>query len=131
MFHVRRQDLQLAQNELGEIEGILRLLQLLCEGHHLQLQNYLREQAGCSNPVNVVNEVMMFLKELVSIGPMEETIMKIAVQCFNTLTEFCQGPCPDNQMALVACNVTSDVNVVLQCDLADRCAPQDSPLGYG
>ena len=45
---------------------------------------------------------------------MEESIFCIAIQTFHTLTELCQGPCPDNQAALVSCNVTSDVNTVLE-----------------
>ena len=53
-----------AKKDLMHVERTLRLLQLLCEGHHLPLQNYLREQVGCSNPVNIVNDVMMFLKEV-------------------------------------------------------------------
>ena len=48
---------------LSVFRGVLRFVQLLCEGHHLQMQNYLREQPGSTSPCNVVIEVMGFLKE--------------------------------------------------------------------
>ena len=56
----------------------------------------------------------------VVVGEMDESIITVAVQTFNTLTELCQGPCVGNQQALVACNVTSHVNKVLQSELKDR-----------
>ena len=45
---------------------------------------------------------------------------QVAIQAFATLTEFCQGPCPGNQKALVACNVTADVNKVLEFPFEKR-----------
>ena len=97
---------------------MLRFLQLLCEGHHAPLQNYLREQPG-NNPVNIVDDIMRFLKEVIS-GRMEELIFGTAIQTFHTLTELCQGPCPENQAALVARNVMSDINEVLQSSFPAR-----------
>ena len=53
-------------------------------------------------------------------GGLEESIFSIAVQTFHTLTELCQGPCPENQAALVARNVTSDINEVLESAFPHR-----------
>ena len=50
---------------------------------------------------------------------MDDSIFSIAIQTFNTLTELCQGPCLENQAALVALNVTGDVNKVLRMDFRD------------
>ena len=54
----------LAKSEVIGSKDILRFLQLLCEGHHLRLQNYLREQPGSSTSINIVSEIMRFLKEV-------------------------------------------------------------------
>ena len=53
----------MAKTEVIESKNVLRFLQLLCEGHHLKLQNYLQEQPT-ANPVNVVTEIIRFLKEV-------------------------------------------------------------------
>ena len=34
--------------------------------------------------------------------------------------QLCQGPCPDNQTALVSCNVTCIINEVFKLDFKDR-----------
>ena len=60
-------------------------------------------------------------------GEMEESIFSIAIQTFHTLTELCQGPCPDNQAALVGCNLTSDINAVLESNFVDRYAHGQAP----
>ena len=53
-----------AKTDVVDISGVLRLLQLFCEGHHLGMQNYLREQSEGSSSVNIVNQVMWLLKEV-------------------------------------------------------------------
>ena len=58
------QDSLQAKTDVIEIEGVLRFLQLLCEGHHLELQNYLREQSTAGTSVNIVPEIMRFLNEV-------------------------------------------------------------------
>uniref|UniRef100_T1J5U5 B30.2/SPRY domain-containing protein n=1 Tax=Strigamia maritima TaxID=126957 RepID=T1J5U5_STRMM len=97
---------------------LFRFLQLLCEGHNLDFQNYLRTQAGNTTTVNVVICTVDYLLRL------QESIMDfywhysskeiidqsgkynffkaidVAKQVFNTLTEFIQGPCLLNQQAL-------------------------------
>ena len=109
------------KKEVEESTSVLRLLQLLCEGHHLPMQNFLRKQPHSANQVNVVDEVVRFLKELIAFE-MDSSILPLVIQTFNTLTEFCQGPCPDNQAALVARGVTSDANRILQIDV--HCDPK-------
>ncbi|CAM1294058.1 RYR2 (predicted) [Pycnogonum litorale] len=97
---------------------IFRFLQLLCEGHNLEFQNYLRTQAGNTTTVNVVictvdyllrlqESVMDFYwhyssKDIID-PPGKENFgraITVAKQVFNTLTEYLQGPCPLNQQAL-------------------------------
>eukprot|EP00667_Euglena_gracilis_P008026 EG_transcript_8116 len=69
----------------------------------------------CAAPVTHIHAHLSFC-----VGPqllaleMDNTLLGIAVQSFNTLTEFCQGPCHENQETLVACNVCHEVNVVFR-----------------
>nr|AHW99829.1 ryanodine receptor [Sogatella furcifera] len=97
---------------------LFRFIQLTCEGHNLEWQNYLRTQAGNTTTVNVVictvdyllrlqESIMDFYwryssKEL--IDPAGEAnffkAIGVASQVFNTLSEVIQGPCTQNQQAL-------------------------------
>lgn len=98
--------------------ALFRFLQLLCEGHNLEFQNYLRTQAGNTTTVNVVISTVDYLlrlqesimdfywhyssKELID-QPGKDNFCRaitVAKQVFNTLTEFIQGPCSLNQQAL-------------------------------
>ncbi|XP_055318049.1 ryanodine receptor isoform X5 [Sitodiplosis mosellana] len=98
--------------------ALFRFIQLTCEGHNLEWQNYLRTQAGNTTTVNVVICTVDYLLRL------QESIMDfywhysskevidqagklnffkaigVASQVFNTLTEVIQGPCTLNQQAL-------------------------------
>lgn len=97
---------------------LFRFFQLLCEGHNLEFQNYLRTQAGNTTTVNVVISTVDYLlrlqesimdfywhyssKEIIDPSGTENFIkaITIAKQVFCTLTESIQGPCPMNQQAL-------------------------------
>ncbi|XP_014664679.1 PREDICTED: ryanodine receptor-like isoform X2 [Priapulus caudatus] len=97
---------------------LFRFLQLLCEGHNLDFQNYLRTQTGNTVSVNLVicivdymlrlqESVMDFYwhyssKEVIDQQGKEnfKKAIKVGEQVFNTLTEAIQGPCVLNQMAL-------------------------------
>ncbi|XP_065312718.1 ryanodine receptor-like isoform X2 [Gordionus sp. m RMFG-2023] len=98
--------------------ALFRFLQLLCEGHNLNFQNYLRTQIGNTTTVNIVVCTVDYLLRL------QESIMdfywhysgkssidklgvmlftrgiEVSKQVFNTLTEMIQGPCLYNQLAL-------------------------------
>ncbi|EGR27785.1 MIR domain protein, partial [Ichthyophthirius multifiliis] len=75
------------------IQKILRLLQLFCEGHNLFLQNYIRKQTNSKYSYDLVS---LTIKLLISYQITPETYTQIE-QCFDTLTEFVQGPCKENQ----------------------------------
>lgn len=98
--------------------SLFRFLQLLCEGHNLEFQNYLRAQAGNNTTVNLIICTVEYLLRL------QESLMdfywhysgkstvdaagkdnfcraiNVAKQVFNTLTEYIQGPCVGNQLTL-------------------------------
>ncbi|XP_037073438.1 ryanodine receptor-like [Pollicipes pollicipes] len=98
--------------------AVFRFLQLTCEGHNLDWQNYLRTQAGNTTTVNLVictvdyllrlqESIMDFYwhyssKEIIDQAGKANFFKAIGVasQVFNTLTEVIQGPCVGNQQAL-------------------------------
>ncbi|VDO35707.1 unnamed protein product, partial [Onchocerca flexuosa] len=96
----------LLSQEVALIEPILRFLQLLCENHNLVLQNFLRCQGSRQNH-NLVDETLMFLDVICGstkgclgvFGEIGEHNSSLITQTLVTLTEFCQGPCYENQSA--------------------------------
>lgn len=98
--------------------ALFRFIQLLCEGHNLEFQNYLRTQAGNTTTVNIVIATVDYLlrlqesimdfywhyssKEVIDQSGKDNFIKAIGVakQVFSTLTEAIQGPCSMNQQAL-------------------------------
>ncbi|XP_051788410.1 ryanodine receptor 1-like isoform X7 [Erpetoichthys calabaricus] len=97
---------------------LFRFLQLLCEGHNNDFQNYLRTQTGSTTTINIIICTVDYLLRL------QESIsdfywyysgkdiideqgkrnfskaMSVAKQVFNSLTEYIQGPCTGNQQSL-------------------------------
>lgn len=98
--------------------SLFRFLQLLCEGHNGEFQNYLRSQTGNNTTVNIVIctvDYLLRLQESImdfywhysgksTVDPAgKENFCKainVAKQVFNTLTEYIQGPCLGNQLTL-------------------------------
>ncbi|XP_066559872.1 ryanodine receptor 1b isoform X5 [Amia ocellicauda] len=97
---------------------LFRFLQLMCEGHNNDFQNYLRTQTGNTTTINIIICTVDFLLRLQeSISDFywyysgKDTIdepgkrnfskaMTVAKQVFNSLTEYIQGPCTGNQQSL-------------------------------
>ncbi|KRF83699.1 uncharacterized protein Dvir_GJ22702, isoform E [Drosophila virilis] len=92
-------------NKVLVMQPILRFLQLLCENHNPDLQNLLRNQNNKTNN-NLVSETLMFLDcicgsttgglGLLGLYINEHNVALIN-QTLETLTEYCQGPCHENQ----------------------------------
>jgi len=114
---------------LTYVTSILRVLQLLCEGHHLQMQNYVRNQNDNLYSFNMVTEVVTFLRAVVSSKP-DDSLVEVATQALNTLTEVCQGPCVENQRTLVAANICSDASILLEQPYTD-CDPMRVHVLHG
>lgn len=96
-------------NSLKTIQNILRFLQLLCENHNKDLQNYLREQKNNKTNFDLVSETLKILDSLCGsttggLGLLglyvKEEKVPIIKQALETLTEYCQGPCYDNQTCI-------------------------------
>uniref|UniRef100_A0A5F8H1Y0 Inositol 1,4,5-trisphosphate receptor n=1 Tax=Monodelphis domestica TaxID=13616 RepID=A0A5F8H1Y0_MONDO len=97
-------------NEMGTsvliMQPILRFLQLLCENHNRDLQNFLRCQNNKTN-YNLVCETLQFLDIMCGsttggLGLLglyiNEDNVGLVTQTLETLTEYCQGPCHENQV---------------------------------
>ncbi|GCC26788.1 hypothetical protein chiPu_0005208 [Chiloscyllium punctatum] len=92
------------------MQPILRLLQLLCENHNNNLQNFLRCQHNKTN-YNLVCQTLQFLDimcgsttgglGLLGLYINEHNVLLI-IQTLETLTEYCQGPCTENQTCIVS-----------------------------
>ncbi|CAD8133483.1 unnamed protein product [Paramecium octaurelia] len=74
----------------------LQFMQLLCEGHNLQLQEYLHQQTNSKTSYDLVLQIVK-LQQCIKI---DNKNYGIVTQCFDTITEVIQGPCKTNQIAL-------------------------------
>ncbi|CAG7731913.1 unnamed protein product [Allacma fusca] len=92
------------------LESSLRFLQLLCENHNLEMQQFLREQGPNNKSHDLVSQTLVFLDCIFDsntgspglIGLLvDERNITLINQILRTLTEFCQGPCFENQNALI------------------------------
>uniref|UniRef100_A0A8C1YAH0 Inositol 1,4,5-trisphosphate receptor n=1 Tax=Cyprinus carpio TaxID=7962 RepID=A0A8C1YAH0_CYPCA len=122
-------------NEMSVIitimQPILRLLQLLCENHNRELQNFLRCQNNKNN-YNVVCETLQFLDcicgsttgglGLLGLYINEKNVALIN-QTVESLTEYCQGPCHENQNC-IATHECNGIDIIIALILNDI-----NPLG--
>ncbi|XP_053330601.1 ryanodine receptor 3 [Spea bombifrons] len=97
---------------------LFRFLQLLCEGHNNDFQNFLRTQMGNTTTVNIIISTVDYLlrlqesisdfywyysgKDVIDESGQHNFSKSLAVtkQIFNSLTEYIQGPCIGNQQSL-------------------------------
>lgn len=104
------------------ITFLFRLLQLFCEGHFAGLQNYVRSQHDNLHSANVVLEAMSFIEEMSAF--VTPSNYRVLVQGFELLTEVCQGPCRQNQEALInygVCRVIRHIVEYLQSHSSGEC----------
>ncbi|KAG1695628.1 hypothetical protein DVH05_019367 [Phytophthora capsici] len=97
---------------LGEpITSIFRFLQLLCEGHYLNAQRALIAQPNATVSANLVESTTSFLLDTyLALTDMDMGLIK---QLFETITEYCQGPCVEAQETVANYKFISAVNALL------------------
>ncbi|XP_076834093.1 ryanodine receptor 3 isoform X3 [Brachyhypopomus gauderio] len=116
-INVRERGSKVLQND-EFTKDLFRFLQLLCEGHNNDFQNFMRTQTGNTTTVNIIISTVDYLLRLQeSISDfywyysgkdvMDEAgqrnfskALAVAKQIFNSLTEYIQGPCVGNQQSL-------------------------------
>lgn len=131
--HLRgnRQKTYKLPSEIAVMKQILRFLQLLCENHNLELQNFLRNQKQKAN-FNLVSETLIFLDRICGsttggLGLLglyiNESNVELVNQTLETLTEYCQGPCHENQNC-IAMHESNGIDIIIALILNDI-----NPLG--
>ncbi|XP_055789827.1 inositol 1,4,5-trisphosphate receptor type 2-like isoform X1 [Salvelinus fontinalis] len=102
------------------MKPILRYLQLLCENHNRNLQNFLRNQNNKTN-YNLVCETLQFLDIMCGsttggLGLLglyiNEGNVDLVRQTLETITEYCQGPCPENQ-SCIAKHESNGIDIII------------------
>ncbi|XP_075218736.1 inositol 1,4,5,-trisphosphate receptor isoform X2 [Lycorma delicatula] len=129
--HHEREDQNKLSSKVLVMQPILRFLQLLCENHNRDLQNTLRNQNNKTN-YNLVSETLMFLDCICGsttggLGLLglyiNEYNVALINQTLETLTEYCQGPCHDNQNC-IATHESNGLDIITALILNDI-----NPLG--
>lgn len=96
------------------VNRTLEFIKYLCENHNTNLQKYFRVQEKSLISYNFINEILVLLEKLIS--SKDILVHKTAELCFDTLTEMCQGPCKDNQKAVIDSNFMFIINDLLGID---------------
>uniref|UniRef100_A0A0K0D1J5 RIH_assoc domain-containing protein n=1 Tax=Angiostrongylus cantonensis TaxID=6313 RepID=A0A0K0D1J5_ANGCA len=110
--------------EVAIVEPIFRVLQLLCENHNNLLQNFIRKQSDRTNH-NLVADTLSFLDTVCGstkgslgvFGEVGEHNFSLITQTLATLTEFCQGPCHENQNTMAM--QENGLNIIISLVLND------------
>ncbi|XP_017278513.1 inositol 1,4,5-trisphosphate receptor type 2 isoform X2 [Kryptolebias marmoratus] len=112
-------DTEMSQT-IAIMKPVLRYLQLLCENHNSDLQNFLRNQSNKTN-YNLVCETLQFLDCICGsttggLGLLGLYINKgnvdLVRQTLETITEYCQGPCHENQTC-IAKDESNGIDIVI------------------
>lgn len=129
--HKERDEQNTLSSKILIMQPILRFLQLLCENHNPTLQNLLRNQNNKTN-YNLVSETLMFLDCICGsttggLGLLglyiNENNVSLINQTLETLTEYCQGPCHENQNC-IATHESNGLDIITALILNDI-----NPLG--
>ncbi|XP_052007974.1 inositol 1,4,5-trisphosphate receptor type 2 [Xyrauchen texanus] len=113
------EEIQMSQ-AITIMKPILRFLQLLCENHNRDLQNFLRDQNNKTN-YNLVCETLQFLDCICGsttggLGLLglyiNERNVDLVIQTLETITEYCQGPCHENQ-SCIARHESNGIDIII------------------
>lgn len=93
------EDLLSHMQNVNILDNFLLFIQSCMEGHYMSMQNYFRYQFKSRTNYDIVIEVADLFRAYYFDARTQSTYDSM-VQCVNTLSEFVQGPCPDNQIAV-------------------------------
>ncbi|CAC5372100.1 unnamed protein product [Mytilus coruscus] len=106
----------------GYIELVLRILGLMCDNQHSDLQNYLREQPDNIKSVNLVAETTKFLQIVYS--NINDKSLPLVVQLFDTLVEFTSGN-QQNQAVIFDHKICDYINHILRVGQFKGCGKKE------
>ncbi|KAJ3091045.1 hypothetical protein HK102_001865 [Quaeritorhiza haematococci] len=92
------------------VRGVMRLIQLICEGHNFTLQEYMKYQPDNIKSFDLVRDVVNYLHAVVPIA--NEHNIPVIVQVFDTLIDLAQG-CIPNQVNIFNSKIIQPVNHIL------------------
>ena len=100
------------EEEFRKGELLLRFLQLCCEGHFKELQDFLREQDYMRGSINLLKEIKACAYGVCS--RISGRTAELATQILETITEFVQGPNVVNQHVIGDASFFKCVNMMMQ-----------------
>ncbi|KAI9202390.1 uncharacterized protein BJ171DRAFT_584291 [Polychytrium aggregatum] len=90
--------------------SVMRLLQLLVEGHNLPLQDYVRIQPDNIKTFDLVKDTVEYLHAVVPVA--SKVNVDVIVQVLNTIIDLAQG-CTANQVNIFNAKIIQPINIIL------------------
>ncbi|KAI8801212.1 hypothetical protein BJ742DRAFT_877937 [Cladochytrium replicatum] len=104
-------DLSIVDNDYNLIKDVMRLIQLIVEGHNYEVQEYARHQADNVKSFDLVKVVVEYLHAIALVA--NGTNAPVIVQVFDTIIDLAQG-CAGNQVAIFNAKIIQSVNFILR-----------------
>jgi hypothetical protein len=97
--------------------GLLRFLQLLCQGHNAEMQIVMKTQRKDADVRTKLFALIDIIGEMLGsyITFMHKDNISLGIQIIETLIEYVQGPCRDNQRVLIQLGIFDRVNDLQTC----------------
>ncbi|ORY00198.1 hypothetical protein K493DRAFT_348021 [Basidiobolus meristosporus CBS 931.73] len=113
-----KSDLGTTAQDFEAICHLMRLLQLMVEGHNYSLQTYFSVQGDNIKSFNLVTGVVDYLHAIVPITILQDEnlisqTMPVITQVFDTIIEMVQG-CIPNQVSIFNAKIVQSVNIILR-----------------
>jgi hypothetical protein len=97
--------------------SVLRLSQLMCEGHYRDMQDYFRVQTDNQVSINIIEPMLNVLETLVY--AVDRGTYALLQQVLATMIEVVQGPCRGNQEYIIAQNIGGLLTVIMYQEYAN------------
>ncbi|KAI9493708.1 hypothetical protein BDB00DRAFT_822221 [Zychaea mexicana] len=100
-----------ASEDFKAMTDTMRAVQLMVEGHNINLQTYLARQPDNIKSFNIVQDVVEYLHAIVPICNIQN--VRLIIQVLDTITELAQG-CIENQVTIYAGKILNPANTILR-----------------
>ena len=100
-----------ANADFEGMKNTMRAIQLMVEGHNMNLQTYLAKQPDNIKSFNIVQDVVGYLHAIVPLCNIQN--VRLIIQVLDTITELAQG-CPENQVTIFNGKIINPVNTILR-----------------
>lgn len=100
-----------ANEDFESMKDTMRALQLMVEGHNLNLQTYLAKQPDNIKSFNIVQDVVEYLHAIVPLCNIQN--VRLIIQVLDTVTDLAQG-CIENQVTIFSNKIINPMNTILR-----------------